>query len=175
MSVTFENLTLCTFQTNPRLALAARRDVLDRPPKTSRGLRQVDRTRGQNATPSATAAPHFVQYGISPSDLNIWKFSLGLDRVTPYFWTAGRAKEGSTRDGQSARGGETCTPPLGRRFPRILLSAASRVKRLQSSCRRNMRSSSWSQVESSALIRHGGATRGAVDVKERSRSIEGAA
>src|SRR5260370_32324843 len=70
MSVTFENLTLCTCQTNPRLELAARRDVLDAPRKTSRGLCQVERTRGQNATPSATAAPHFVQCGISPSHLD---------------------------------------------------------------------------------------------------------
>jgi len=55
---------------------------------------------GQNATPSATAAPHFVQRGISPSHLTVWKLSLDLDRVTPRFWTAGGAKEGSTRDGR---------------------------------------------------------------------------
>src|SRR6266481_282271 len=102
MSVTFENLTLCTCQTNPRLELAARRDVLDRPRKTSRSLRQVDRTtRRQNATPSATAAPHFVQCGISPSHLDSleilpWpspRYALLLDR-----WKSKRG--GSTRSGQ---------------------------------------------------------------------------
>jgi hypothetical protein len=34
---------------------------------------------------------------------------------------------------EGARGGETCTPPLGGRLGRILVSAASRVKRVESS------------------------------------------
>src|SRR5216683_499614 len=135
MSVTFENLTLCTFQTNPRLALAARRDVLDRPPKTSRGLRQVERTRGQNATPSATAAPHFVQCGISPSHLDSLEI---LPWPSPrYAFTSGPQEEQKREKysgwAEGARGGETCTPPLGGRFGQILVSAASRVKRLESS------------------------------------------
>src|ERR1700730_14228451 len=49
-----------------------------------------------------------------------------------------------------------------------------RVKPVLVVCRSHMRSSSWSQVESSALIGHGGTTRGAVDDEEGSRSIEGA-
>src|SRR5882757_784468 len=77
---TFENLTLCTCQTNPRLELAARRDVLDRPRKTSSGPRQVERTRGQDATPSATVAPHFLQCGISPSHLGSLGILLWLGR-----------------------------------------------------------------------------------------------
>jgi len=84
MSVTFENLTLCTCQTNPRLELAARCDMLDRSWKTSRGLRQVERTWGQNATPSATAGlgqgrisklskwrvkmPHCTKYGAAVAE-----------------------------------------------------------------------------------------------------------
>src|SRR6266849_8322156 len=127
MSVTFENLTL---------ELAARRDVLDRPRKTSRGLRQVDRTtRRQNATPSATAAPHFVQCGISPSHLDSLEI---LPWPSPrYAFTSGpqeeQKREKYSRSAEGARGGETCTPPLGGRFGGILVSAASRVKRLESS------------------------------------------
>src|SRR5262245_35683650 len=41
-------------------------------------------------------------------------------------------------------------------------------------CRSHMRSSCWSQVESSALIRHGGTTTGAVDVAEGSGAVKGA-
>jgi hypothetical protein len=39
----------------------------------------------------------------------------------------------------------------------------------------HMRSSSWSQVESSALIRHGGTTTRAEDVERGARSLKGAA
>src|SRR5713101_1247981 len=42
-------------------------------------------------------------------------------------------------------------------------------------CRRNMRSSSFRKIESSALIGHGGIRRGVVDVGERSRAAESAA
>src|SRR6185503_129530 len=41
-------------------------------------------------------------------------------------------------------------------------------------CRSHMRSSCWSQVESSALIRHGGTTAGAEDVAEGSGAVKGA-
>src|SRR6202047_1529687 len=42
-------------------------------------------------------------------------------------------------------------------------------------CNRNVRSSSLCKVESSALIGHGGSTRGTVDVSKRAGSAEGAA
>jgi hypothetical protein len=46
MYVTVENLTLRLCPSNLLLEEGARRDVLDVPWETSRGLRQVDRTRG---------------------------------------------------------------------------------------------------------------------------------
>jgi hypothetical protein len=58
---------------------------------------------------------------------------------------------------------------------RIFTQSKGQVNVLIDVCRSHMRSSSWSQVESSALMGHGGATRGDVDVKERSRPAEGAA
>src|SRR5712672_976573 len=132
MSVTSENLTLCTCQTNPRLELAARRDVLDRPWKTSRGLRQVERTRGQNATSSVTAAPHFVPCGISPSHLDSLEILPWPSPQSALRLTSGPLEEPKREKYsgwlEEARGGETCTPPLSGRFGRILVSAASRVK-----------------------------------------------
>ena len=106
MPVTFENLTLYASQTEPPLELAARRDVLDRPRKTSRGLRQVERTRGQNATPSATAPPHFVLCGISPSYLDSleilpWpspRYALLLDR-----WKSKRRRSTRVREQEAVK------------------------------------------------------------------------
>src|SRR5262249_61504723 len=46
---------------------------------------------------------------------------------------------------------------------------------LLSSCRSNVRSSSFCKVESSALIGHGGNRRGTVDVSKRARPTEGPA
>lgn len=46
MYETVENLTLRLCPSNPRLEEGARLDLLDVPWETSRGLRQVDRTRG---------------------------------------------------------------------------------------------------------------------------------
>jgi len=98
-------------------------------------FRQVDRTRGgktrrpqrQQRRTSCSVASH-------PPISIVWKFFLGLDGVTPYFLDRWKSKRGKYSGwAERARGGETCTPPLGGQFRRILVSAASRVKRLESS------------------------------------------
>src|ERR1700730_5045036 len=80
------------------------------PGKHHAALYQVDRTRAKTR-PSATAAPLCTSCsGISPSYLDSLEISLGLARVTSYFWTAGRAKK-EEYSGEGARGGETFAPP----------------------------------------------------------------
>src|SRR5215469_2395363 len=66
----------------------------------------------------------------------------------------------------------------GRRWFRMLLASDGKVKGANRACRRNMRSSSLSNLESSALgacMEHGGMQRGAVDVGKGAGPAEGSA
>jgi hypothetical protein len=132
MSVTFENLTLCTGHTNLRLELAATRCV-GSPENITRPFARLAAPRGRSATPrrqrlrtssSVASHPPLDMFGDSPlawAALRITSGSLKSERGQYSGWA------------QRARGGETCTPTFRGRLGQILVSAARRVKRLQSS------------------------------------------